>query len=160
MSDLDLEDGDEARAEASPSERRRLARQAAADGKERSRTARTTKAKTPAAAAKEDVEVGSRLHRTFDRLAKWREKVGDDELAEIIREDSDAMEQGIVSLTKNAPFLRGPLLFFLNVIEPVMAFQRIARTLFGRWQARAERKDWERQEQERQGAPDGLQVVQ
>lgn len=151
MDDLDLETGDAALADASPAERRRRAR-ATAQGSKGSGSAGSKPTVT-------DAEVGTRLHRTFERLALWREARNDTELAEIIREDSEQMEQGIVSLTKNAPFLRGPLMFFLNVVEPVLAFQRIVRTLLYRWQDRRERQSQEQPQEQQEYQPD-FQVVQ
>jgi hypothetical protein len=152
MPDLDLEDGDESLADASPSERRRRAREIADQAREVRNTRATGNTKTTsrskgsraaAAAEKEDVEVDSRLGRTFERIAKALEKRGDDELATVIREESGGMAQGLVSLTHNVRFLRPPLLLILNLIEPVMAFGRITGLLWGRWQERNARLAWE-----------------
>lgn len=95
-----------------------------------------------------DTETRSRLDRVFDRLAKARDAREDPELAEVIREDADAMAAGFVSLTHNVPFLRMPLIMFLNVLEPVLAFNRVARILFIRaMQRRAERMTEQEQQQ-------------
>lgn len=116
MSDeLDLETGDPGRGDAA-SERRR-----------RRRESSTTEA--PKQSGGIENEVRSRLARVFDRIAKAREAQEDHELAEVIREDTDAMTQGFVSLTSNVPFLRMPLVMALNILEPVLAFSRVGRII-------------------------------
>lgn len=135
---LDLEEGDETLADASPAERRRAARKAArseqpAVKKSTSRSAR------PAVRERVESELLSRLDRTFDRLAQMLDSRGDEELAHVIREDKDAMGQGLASLTRNVKFLRGPLLMALNLIEPALAFGRVARILYGRFAERQQR---------------------
>lgn len=159
--DLDLEEGDEERANQTPAERRRIAREMADEGKA-SRTTRksktSTSTRTSATAAKEDAEVTSRLARALDRVVKALEARGDEELASIIREDGDAIQQGIVSLTQNVKVLRRPLIFLLNLVEPALAFGRIGRVLFGRWNERAQRKNWERQQQQEGEIVEGVVV--
>jgi hypothetical protein len=160
MEDLDLETGDEARAEASPAERRRLAREAA-EGKVRSgETGKPkTASKSQAAVKREDGELRGKLDRALDRIAKTLEARGDHELAEVIREDGEQIAQGLMSLTNGVKFLRGPLVFLLNVVEPVLAFGRITRILYHRWQDRAARRQWERDQQPQEGeAVDGVVV--
>lgn len=129
--ELDLERGDPSRS--SPdSERRRRRRVATED--------------TPKEGMV-DAEVRSRLERTFDRIIKSRRAHDDEELAQVIEEDAEAMTQGFVDVTTHVPFLRGPLLMFLNVLEPVLAFNRTGRILMYRlftWrQRRAERQHQE-----------------
>jgi hypothetical protein len=159
---LDLEEGDAERAEMTPAERRRIAREEADKGKERSQSARANKSTTSARAAnardKVEAELTLRLSQVFDRIVKILEARGDEELAEVIREDSSAMGQGLVSLTRNVKVLRGPLLFLLNLIEPVMAFGRVGRILFYRLRIRREQMIQDRaefeaqQQQEREAA--------
>lgn len=159
MDDLDLESGDEDRADASPAERRRLAREAA-EGRARSgNTGRQTpKGKTQAAAKREDTDVRSKLDRALDRIAKTLETRGDLELAGVIREDHEQIAEGLVSLTSGVRFLRTPLVFLLNVVEPVLAFGRIARILLGRWQDRAARRQYERENQQGDEVVEGVVV--
>lgn len=80
-----------------------------------------------------EAELRSRLDRTWERVAEWRDSRGDDELATVIREDKEAWTQGIVSLSHIVKWLRAPLLMLLNFVEPVLAFGRVTRILFGRW---------------------------
>lgn len=152
--DLDLEFGDEERADASPAERRRMARadveRNKQEGEGRSRASRGTsgskkRTTTPAAAQREDNEVTSRLLDVFERITNALEERGDEELATIIREDAGAMTQGLVSLTKSVKFLRKPLLILLNFVQPVLAFGRTGRVLWGRFRLRQERLAYERQ---------------
>jgi hypothetical protein len=124
--ELDLETG----VTSERSERRRRRRE--------SSTASSGGEKTATQQKKEDTEVISRLDRLRDRLVKNREAAGDDELAEILREDGEQMAQGVKSLTGSFPVLRMPLFMFLNVLEPVLAFGRLGRALWRRyWERRA-----------------------
>jgi hypothetical protein len=166
--ELDLETGDAERAEMSPAERRRIAREAAAEGKERSQQARasnkTTSARSQNARDKVEAELILRLDQAFDRIVKALMARGDEELASVINEDKGAMGQGLVSLTRNVKFLRGPLIFLLNVIEPVLAFGRVGRILYYRFMQRQERRAMEREqwqaEQQQQGeVVDGVVVA-
>lgn len=122
--ELDLEKGDASRASSREERRSR-------------RTSSTT------AARKTDNEVDGRLHRTFERIAAAREARGDEELADVIREDSDAMAQGFTSLTANVPFLRMPLIMGLNILEPALAFSRVGGILLGRFFERRQRRAME-----------------
>jgi hypothetical protein len=81
-------------------------------------------------------EISSRLDRLFDRIAQWRESREDEELASAVREDTEMMVSGVVSLTGSFPFLRTPLIMLLSILEPLLAFGRVVRILVGRWMAR------------------------
>lgn len=85
--------------------------------------------KRPAAS---DTDLKSRLHTVFDRLADAADARGDDELSAALREDRDVMAQSLVTLTRPFQALRTPLLGLLAIMEPVIAFNRIGRLLFGR----------------------------
>lgn len=141
---LDLEHGDEELADATPAERRRAARKRAADSGGGTSTPRPSRSK--AAQERVETELVSRLHRTFDRIALALDSRGDEELAVVIREDAAAMTHGLVSLTRNLKVLRSPLLMALNLIEPVLAFGRVGRIMYGRFVARQARVAQERQE--------------
>lgn len=91
----------------------------------------------------EESAIRSRLQQFFDRLAESRESRGDDELATVIREDTDIMAKAILSATAHVPPLRKGLFLFLAVAEPVFAFGRIGRILFGRWNDRRARQQAE-----------------
>lgn len=82
-----------------------------------------------------DTEAGirERLHAIFSRLADAREGRGDVELAAMIREDSRAMVEGLLSVVRRAPGLAGVITGALAVLEPLIAFGRIARLLGGRF---------------------------
>jgi hypothetical protein len=112
-------------------------------------TANAKEAKKPAASKPPSVEaeLRSRLSRTFGRIVEALKARGDDELATVVDEDSDAMSQGLISLTSHVKPLRGPLLFGLAFIEPVLAFGRVGRILSSRWVERRARK-YEQQEGE------------
>lgn len=147
---LDLEQGDEKLADATPAERRAAARRAARQGKDSEKSTSSTPKRSRASVTSDRIEAEllSRLSRTFDRIAQTLEARDDAELAGVIREDSDAMSQGLVSLTRSVKFLRSPLLMALNLIEPALAFGRVGRTLYVRFAERQQRIAWERQSQQ------------
>src|ERR1700727_437506 len=137
--ELDLEHGGPVDSPAA--ERRRRRRERAAEGGE-------SKPKTAASVkAEERVATGihSRFSRFLDRVAEWRDARDDDELARVVREDNDMMSQGVVSLTNSFNPLRGPVIMFLNIIEPVLAFGRVVRILISRWFAKRQPVEGERE---------------
>jgi hypothetical protein len=97
-------------------------------------------------------ELRGRIEPVFERLAEWRESRGDLELAAVIREDARTMSSSIVGLTKRLPAVRGPLLVVLAIVEPLLAFGRLARIVGGRWTDARARAANER-ELERQDEP-------
>jgi hypothetical protein len=130
--DLDLVEGDESRADAT-SERRRRRRERTSESGGSGGGSR--------AASKMESEARAKLDKFFDRLVKMRRVRGDDELAEIIEEDADDMAQGFISLTEGFTVLRGPLLHALNFFLPLLAFNRVGRTILGRLlERRAQRR--------------------
>lgn len=136
--DLDLNVGDPGRGDSRAEQRRR---------RRQTRTEET--------APKEgftEREVRAHLDRAFDGLAKNRDKSGDTDLAEAIREEGDAMTEGFVALTENVKPLRMPLVIILNILITVLAFGRVGGILFERWAARRERRAQERAMQENPGA--------
>lgn len=158
--ELDLETGDSSRADPA-TERNARRRRRGTSGSSSSSSSTGARAE-----AKVETEIRSRLDRVFDRIAKAREARGDDELVEAIREDSDAMAQGFISLTSNIVPLRVPLLMLLNLLEPLLAFGRVGRILAGRLLTRRERRQAEREQaaaeqaaQEAGYAEPGLQPV-
>lgn len=78
---------------------------------------------------RKESELQSRLAGCFERIAEALDERGDEEMAEIIREDGPIMSQGLVSLTRPLTALRTPLLVVIAVVEPVLAFGRIFRLL-------------------------------
>lgn len=157
MSDteIDLEKGDPRYAEESPAAARRARRKGASEEKAKSSSSSSSRATS---SDKLDNEIRNRLERAFDRIAEWREARGDQELADIIREDASAMAQGGVAATRGVPALRGPVIMFLNLLEPILAFNRVGRTLLVRLmyrrQLRAQEQEQAQQEWEQaQAAP-------
>ncbi len=144
MSALDLEQGDEERAEEierkQSSTPRRVTRPSSSSG-----TRKKSTSTRPTAAQKLDTEIASRLERTFDRIIEALEERDDTELATAMREDKAAMSRGMVSLTRNVTPLRGPLLMLLNLIEPLLAFGRVGKILVTRFAARRARVMAERE---------------
>lgn len=88
--------------------------------------------KVKAAAEKEEKTLRSRLGDAFDKIADQRDARQDFELAQAIRDDKDAMAVGLVSFTRVVPFLRVPLLFFLGLLEPILAFWHVGGILIRR----------------------------
>lgn len=77
-------------------------------------------------------DIRDRFQTVFDRIADSLEGRGDAELAGMIREDSQAMVGGLVSVTKRVPAASGVILGGLAVLEPLIAFGRIFRLLLRR----------------------------
>lgn len=150
---LDLEEGDEELANATPAQRRRAARAAASEGGGSKPKPAAARSRAAVATDRVEAELVSRLDRTFDRIAKALEARDDTELAAVIRDDKEAMGQGLVSLTRSVKFLRSPLLMVLNLVEPVLAFGRVGRILYGRFADRQQRIATERQQQQEQPQP-------
>jgi len=126
--DIDLSKGDPDRAD-SASERRRRRRQSSADSAKSSSTNESFTER----------EVREQLGRAFEGLAKGRQARGDEELAEAIAEEGDAMTEGFVALTNNVTPLRFPLVIALNITIVIGAFGRVGGILWGRftgWRAR------------------------
>lgn len=91
---------------------------------------------TTRASATQEKELKGRLSACFDRISEALTERGDEELAELVRDDAAVMAQGLVSLTRPFRALRTPLLAFVAIIEPLLAFGRVMRVLAERWQAR------------------------
>jgi hypothetical protein len=126
MTEIDLEIGDPSVADPSPAARRRRTARTKEDG---------TK-KATQAPERSDEETSGKLNGVFGRIAEALRARGDEELATAIEEDSAAMGQGLVSLTRNFRPLRTPLLLALSVAEPVLAFGRVGRILADRFRQR------------------------
>jgi|SRR5215831_6599354 len=117
--EIDLERGDPSRAE----QRRERRRSAASSVGGESKT--TTD--------KLDKELHNRIVESFERIQEWREARDDMELAQAIDEDKEKMAKGLVSVTHVLAPLRQPLVYFLGLLEPVLAFGRVTRILVTRW---------------------------
>lgn len=140
--ELDLINGDSERAEriaeAGPDRTSRVARASkrstTTPSRSRSKSGGSSSSKSSAN------DLAPRFRAAFDKLAD-RLLARDEELATAIREESEGMASGLMSVTKTVPFLRGPLLIFFGVLEPVLAFWRVGGILTRRWldrrQARA-----------------------
>ncbi len=120
--EFDLEFGDPARA--SPDEETKTRRRS---------STRSSTARAEAEESKIETEIRSRLDRMWQRLVKGRRAKEDDELADAIEEDADAMTEGFMSVTTALPGLRGPVIMGLNILEPVLAFKRVVGILVVRF---------------------------
>lgn len=116
-----------------------------------------TRSSTGGSSKSDDSSLVTRLDTAFVKLADQMLARGDDELAEALREERHAMSQGLVSLTATLTVLRFPLIVFMSLIEPVLAFWRVGRILIMRFFGWRERRiiaaqeaqaEWERQQQE------------
>lgn len=149
--EIDLEIGDPSRATPEGESRRR--RRSSGSASSTSRAAQSDESRF-------ESEISSRLDRVFDRIVKARRARDDEELAEVIEEDAEAMSQGFISLTKNVPFFRSPLILFLNVLEPILAFNRVGRILAVRiWARREERREKQEQQQAEWEAANGNPAI-
>lgn len=142
MSELDLEHGDRAAADKLQSEGK--------EARTRRRSTSSTSSKSkPKSAPTNDAEEKSltvRLSSAFSDLADQAEAHQDLELADVLNRRKDAMSQGLMSLTRTVRFLRPPLLLFLIFLEPTLAFWELGGLATRRYIARAQRKQWERQQ--------------
>lgn len=131
--ELDLQEGDEARAdEISASEQRRAARRSSAGSRQSSSSSKSNRS--------EDTGTEAQLRVVLDRVAEQREVKGDDELAEAIRETKDAIVKGFMQVTKTVAVLRQPLIFVLAIADPILAFWKVGSILTRRWFERRARK--------------------
>jgi hypothetical protein len=112
------------------------------DGKERKRKRRSSSSSSSSrkrkssSTPKADTDLRGRLAECFERIALALENRGDDELAQIVRDDGPVMAQGLVSLTRPFRVLRVFVLALVSVVEPVLAFGRLARAVAERWAVR------------------------
>lgn len=137
MSTLDLESGDEKRADdISARQRRRESR--------RKTSTSTSRPKS------EEGDVKSQLIAIFERIADQLDARNDDELGPAVREEKEAMAQGIVAVTRLAPFFRAPVVLFIALVEPFLAFFRVGRILVFRFFQRRARIAQERAAQQEQ----------
>lgn len=148
MQDLDLIKGDpeHAAASESPSDRRRVSRTTGI----KSRSPKRASAPRKTAAEKAEEEIASRIGGCIERLADAFENRGDEETATILREENVAMSTGAVSLTRNFKPLRSPLIWLLNLTEPLLSFGRIIRHSLIRWTEWRARKMAEREKQQQE----------
>lgn len=96
----------------------------------------------------DDSGLVTRLDTAFVKLADQMLARGDDELSEALREERHAMSQGLVSLTATLTPLRLPLIIFMSLVEPVLAFWRVGRILIMRFFGWRERRIVAMQEQQ------------
>jgi len=110
--------------------------------KEKESKPKTRSSSTRRAGAKSEKDLADRLYGCFERIANALDERGDEELADILREDAGIMAQGLVSLTRPFVILRTPLLAAIAIVEPVLAFGRVVRVAAWRMsQRRAERAE-------------------
>ncbi len=145
--DLDLEHGDEDAAEkilssSAPSRAKRTTSST-------SKTAGAAKSKTVTDA--DNKALYGRLVAAFHDLSEQAAAREDNELADILERRKESMAQGLVSLTRNVLFLRGPLVLLINFLEPSLAFWELGGLAIRRYIARQQRIRYERQE--RNGVP-------
>lgn len=94
-----------------------------------------------------------RVIEVIEALANNRQDRGDDELADALRHDENSMAGGIESLVRHVPGAKSPIMLILGVVEPVLAFGRIAGLLLRRIGMRRSRTP----DNESQGFDDGSQ---
>lgn len=154
MSDeLDLEHGDPDAAErisqlGSERSRARRATRSKGDSSSGSGTSSGSKSSSSkSGGGKSDASLSSGLGDAFNRLAEQLESRGDDELADAIRKDAEAMTRGIMALTRAATVLRAPILLLVNIAVVFLAFWHVGSILVRRWADRRQRVMAEREAQ-------------
>ncbi len=100
-----------------------------------SKTSASASAKTKPAQTKNDAEDAPLKVKLTEQLNDLAEAVenSDPILSDILTRRAEQMAQGLVSLTRVVPFLRMPLVFALNFLQPLLAFFELIRHLAGRW---------------------------
>lgn len=132
MAELDLEKGDAVRAE-----RITLSKESSSGEKKPLGGSQGSSRKSGSTARERgENELTVRVQAVFIKIADMLQRKGDDELEEAVRDNAPAMSQGFVSLTRNIRWLRSPLLLFLNLVEPALAFWDVGTILVARWYAR------------------------
>lgn len=112
-----------------PAQRRRRERRDKIAGGTGSETkARPSKAK----AAQADGDLKSRLEDGFQKLADQMRARDDDELADALQDGKGPMAASLVSMTKVVKWFRKPLVLFVGILEPILAFWRVGGILLGR----------------------------
>lgn len=92
--------------------------------------------RAPKPTSRADNELRGRLGDQLDRIAAALAERGDEELADIVREDAEVMARGLVSLTRPFRVLRAVLITVVSIIEPMIAFGRLFRLIAERWAVR------------------------
>jgi hypothetical protein len=110
------------------------------ESKPNTRGKSTTRSTARKNSARSEKDLAERLYGCFERIANALDERGDEELADILREDAGIMAQGLVSLTRPFTILRTPLLATIAVVEPVLAFGRVVRVAAYRWSDRRAEK--------------------
>lgn len=128
MTEFDLDNPPAGEDDESPAARRRRARREKDGDKKPTPTARRV-----------ETNLVERLNRAFGKIADQLRIRGDHELADALDEDKDAMSHGFVSLTGTFKFLRNPLVWFISLVEPVLAFWHVGGILLRRMFAWRER---------------------
>jgi histone H3/H4 len=108
-------------------------------------TARPVRAKTSSSSSgsgarkttreKAEDDVTERIEDVLTRIAEGLANRGEqwNEFSSALRQDAHKMGASIVSLTRRITVLRGPLLWVLTMVEPVLAFSRIVRLGFAQF---------------------------
>lgn len=76
------------------------------------------------------------LEGIFGRIAEALAAREDEELSEAFEQDKRILSNGLVNLTATLTPLRKPLVLGIKLVEPVLAFGRIATILAGRFRRR------------------------
>lgn len=88
-----------------------------------------TAARNAATQAKQEGELSGRIQEALTRIAVALENRSDgqSEMADALRQDGKKMSDAIVNVTRKVKVLRGPVLWVLTIIEPILAFGRVGR---------------------------------
>ena len=155
MSDeLDLEIGDPQAADKIQAEGQ------AARGRRQTRRATGSKSKSSGRKPASEAEENSLKDKVRAMFSDFHEALRerDPELADVLERRGEAMSQGLVSVTRTIPFLRGPLVLLVNFFQPTLAFWELGSLLTARWIARRNRRAVEQREQAN-GQPDVTDVT-
>lgn len=117
--ELDLEQGDP-----------KFFQRVTAAGKERTAQARAAKtppsrASTAAKQAADKAEDGWLKTELLNSFTDWQEATQDEYLADLLGRRKDQMASGLVALTRNIRFLRGPVITMVKFVQPIMAFREL-----------------------------------
>lgn len=108
----------------------------------------------PGRPSNREKELRSGLSGVRDRFLDRLDERGDEELADALRKDGQAIIDGAVKLARNVPAVAAPLLLAVRLIEPVLAFGHLARVLIARVAVRRQARAEQQQAEEMMGNPD------
>jgi len=102
------------------------------DGAQRPAASEASAARTQATIDRQEKSLADRLLEAITRIAVALDNRsdGNSEMADALRRNGKAMADSTVNFTRKVKVLRGPLLWVLSMVEPVLAFGEVVGIAF------------------------------